>query len=368
MIPHYLLNLAGLAFRPACGRCSFAVLRLIGIAGVCFLPTTALALKYTPRQQQLTVDPAMPHWRPGAVVVKPDEELNLVGADIMDKITYDWIELFREAYPELSVTIEARGSNTGAPALVSGRAQLAPVGREFLPTDDRLFVDKFGYHALAIRVATGAASVLHKTAALVVMVSKENPIQGLTLPQLDAICSRTRARGHAPVAVWGDLGLTGEWAGRSIPIYGLESNGIEKFFKMVVMQDGEWREGVHYVKNDGFVSFGTVAAKRIANDIGGITYGALSNVTPDVKVVPLAEKEGGPFIMPTVESVYRHAYPLSRYAYIYVNRAPGRPLEPKVKEFLKMVLSMEGQQVIAKEGIYIPLTPEVVREELAKLE
>jgi phosphate transport system substrate-binding protein len=106
----------------------------------------------------------------------------------------------------------------------------------------------------------------------------------------------------------------------------------------------------------------------MAQKPGGLTYALLSNVTPNVKVVPLADKEGEPFLAPTVANVYSHRYPLSRYVYIFVNRPPGKPLEPKIKEFLKLVLSREGQDVVAKEGVYIPLTPEVVREELARLE
>jgi phosphate transport system substrate-binding protein len=99
-----------------------------------------------------------------------------------------------------------------------------------------------------------------------------------------------------------------------------------------------------------------------------LTYALLANVTPNVKVLPLAEKAGDPFLEPTVENVYSHRYPLSRYVYIFVNRPPGKALEPKIKEFLKAVLSLEGQDIVAREGVYIPLTPQMVREELARLE
>jgi phosphate transport system substrate-binding protein len=106
----------------------------------------------------------------------------------------------------------------------------------------------------------------------------------------------------------------------------------------------------------------------MATHPGGLTYALLANVTPNVRVVPLSENDGGPSYMPTVENVYSHKYPLSRYVYIYVNRPPGKPLEPKIKEFLKCVLSREGQDVVAKEGVYVPLTADVVQEELKKLD
>jgi phosphate transport system substrate-binding protein len=287
----------------------------------------------------------------------------------MDEITLGWVRLFRKAYPRLSVTMEARASGTGGPALTEGRAHLAPVGRELLPPEEKAFVDKFGYKPFAIRVATGSVGSLGKTATSVVFVDKDNPIQGLTMAQLDAIYSKTRLRGHADIRTWGDLGLKGEWAARPIHLYGLKPvNGIEQFLKQRLLLGGEYREGIQFVKGKGFTHAFTVAAEDMAHSPGGLTYALLSNVTSNVKVVPVADKEGAPFLAPTVENVYSHAYPLSRFVYIFVNRPPGKALEPKVKEFLQLVLSREGQDVVAREGVYIPLTPEMVREERAKLE
>src|SRR5947199_111367 len=188
-------------------------------------------------------------------------------------------------------------------------------------------------------------------------------------PQLDAIYSKTRRRGHADIRTWGDLGLNGEWAARPIHLYGLKPvNGIEQFLKQRLLLGGEYRDGIEFVKGKGFTHAFTVAAEDMAHKPGGLTYALLSNVTPNVKVLPIAPKEGAPYVAPTLENVYSHAYPLSRYVYIYVNRPPGKPLEPKVKQFLELVLSREGQDVVAAEGVYIPLTPETVREERAKLD
>jgi phosphate transport system substrate-binding protein len=327
------------------------------------------ALKYAPVQHHLTVDPSIPAWHPGTLQIQPEEEFNLVGADVMDEMTLGWAKLFRQAYPQLSVTIEARASGAGGPALVDGRAHAAPVGRELLPAEEKAFVDKFGYEPLAIRVATGSVSSLGKTAASVVLVDKDNPIQGLTFAQLDAIYSKSRKRGHAEIKTWGDLGLKGEWAKRPIHLYGLKPpNGIERYFKQRVMLGGDWRDGIENVKGEGFTHAFTVAAHDMAKRPGGLTYALLANVTPDVKVVPLAEKDHDPFVAPSTATVAAHTYPLSRYVYIFVNRPPGKALEPKTKEFLQLVLSREGQQVIADEGVYIPLNADVVREELRKLE
>jgi phosphate transport system substrate-binding protein len=345
-------------------------MRFAKLATLCaLLSAPAFALKYAAPEHDLAADASLPSWKPGGLAVQPEEELNLVGADVMDEMTLGWVKAFRKAYPRLSVTMEARASGSGGPALTEGRAHLAPVGRELLPAEEKAFVDKFGYRPLAIKVATGSVGSLGKTATSVIFVDKDNPIPGLTMAQLDAIYSKSRKRGHADIRTWGDLGVEGEWAARPIHLYGLKPvNGIEQFLKQRVLEGGEYREGIEFVKGKGFTHAFTVAAEDMARRPGGLTYALLSNVTPNVKVVPIAEKEGAPFVAPTLENVYSHAYPLSRYVYIYVNRPPGKPLEPKVKEFLELVLSREGQDVVAREGVYIPLTPQTVRDERAKLD
>jgi len=330
---------------------------------------SAQALKYAAIEHHLKVDPAIAHWTPGRVDSVPEEEISLVGADVMDEITLGWAKIYRKAYPRLSVTMEAKASGAGAPALVAGKADLAPVGREMLPAEHDAFVAKFGYEPTAIKVATGSVGSLGKTATSIIMVDKDNPVAGLSLAQLDAIYSTSRKRGHAPISTWGDLGLTGAWKDKPIHLYGLKSpNGIEQYVKMVVLEGGTYKGDIQFTKGVGFTHAFTVAAQDMATHPGGLTYALLANVTPNVKVVPLSANDGGPYLMPTLPNVYSHAYPLSRYVYIYINRPPGKAIPPKVKEFLKLVLSREGQEVVANEGVYIPLTPQVVREELGKLD
>jgi phosphate transport system substrate-binding protein len=335
--------------------------------------TPAFALKYAAVEHHLKVDPSIAAWKPGEVTTVPEEELSLVGADVMDEICLGWAKIFRQAYPHLSVTLDLRASGTGAPGLIAGakapNSVIAPVGREMLPAEEKAFVEKFGYEPFRIKVATGSVGSLGKTATSIVMVDKDNPIKGLSLAQLDAIYSTTRKRGDADINTWGDLGLGGEWAARPIHKYGLKApNGIEWFFKIEVLEMGDYKDDIQFVKGRGFTHAFNVAAEDMAQHPGGITYALLANVTPNVKVVPLSVNDGGPYLAPTLENVYSHKYPLSRYVYIYVNRKPRTPLEPKIKEFLKMVLSQQGQDVVAKEGVYIPLLPAVVKEELAKLD
>jgi phosphate transport system substrate-binding protein len=194
----------------------------------------AFALKYAEPEHNLKVDPSMPSWQPGEVKSEPEEELNLVGADIMDEISLGWVKIYRKQYPRLSLTMDLRASGAGAPGLVSGKGDLAPVGREMFPAEEKSFVDKYGYKPTLIRVATGSVGSLGKTASSVILVDKDNPIDCLSLPQLDAIYSKTRKLGYKDVKTWGDLGAKGDWASRPIHLYGLKPvNGIEQYFKMV---------------------------------------------------------------------------------------------------------------------------------------
>ena len=152
---------------------------LLAVAGMLFASTPTLALKYAAPEHNIKVDKAIAPWVPGPLDVEPEEEFHVVGADVMDEMTLGWIKEFRKAYPRLSVTMEARASGAGAPALVAGTAHVAPVGRELLPAEHKAFVEKFGYEPLAIKVATGSAASLGKTAASLILVDKDNPIKGL---------------------------------------------------------------------------------------------------------------------------------------------------------------------------------------------
>lgn len=339
----------------------------VGSAAVWLAP--ANALKYAKREHNIKPDPKLPVWTPGPLVTEPEEEFNIVGADVMDEMTLGWAKMMRKAYPRLSVTVEARASGSGGPALTNGIAHAAPVGRELLPAEAEGFRQKFGYEATAFRVATGSVGSLGKTAASIIMVDKANPISCMSLQQLDDLYSTTRKRGGQDISKWGDLGLTGAWADRPIHLYGLKSpNGIEWYFKMRVMEMGDYKSNIQFVKGKGFTHAFNVAADDMAQKPGGLTYALLANIQPNTKAISLSETTGGKCVYPTTQTVYDHSYPLSRFVYVYVNRKPGEKLLPKTKEFLRAILSREGQQQVSNDGVYLPLQPNVVREELARLE
>src|SRR5438132_1007461 len=275
---------------------------LTALSVICATP--AFALKYAEPEHNLKVDPSISSWQPGEVKSEPEEELNLVGADIMDEISLGWVKIYRKQYPRLSLTMDLRASGAGAPGLVSGKGDLAPVGREMFPAEEKSFVDKYGYKPTPIRVATGSVGSLGKTAASVILVDKDNPIDCLSLPQLDAVYSKTRKLGYKEVNTWGDLGAKGDWASRPIHLYGLKAvNGIEQYFKMAAMNGGEYRDGIEWAKSKGLTHAFTVAAKEMATKPGGLTYAMLANVTPNVKVLKVS-KDGGTCYAPTVKNVY----------------------------------------------------------------
>jgi phosphate transport system substrate-binding protein len=348
---------------------SYALMGLVAASAVAAIAPPAAALKYAEPSHKMKPDRSIPHWRPGPLETEPEEAVNIVGADVMDEMTLGWAKLVRKAYPRLSVTIEARASGSGAPGLISGKGHLAPVGREMLPAEEAAFTEHFGYAPTRFRVATGSVGSLGKTAASIIMVDKDNPISCLSLLQLDAIYSKDRLRGGNAVSTWSDLGVTGNWASRPIHLYGLRHpNGIESYFQERVMNGGAYRDDIDFVKGAGFVHAFNVAAKDMAKRPGGLTYALIANIEANTRVVPLSEEDGGKCVSPTTKTIYDHSYALSRYVYIYVNKAPDKPLEPKVAEFLRAVLSYEGQKAVADDRVYIPLMPSVVQEERTKLE
>lgn len=313
-----------------------------------------------------TLDQSLPGFVPGPPL---QGKLHSVGADTMDVITFGWIQMFRRAYPEMEVTMEARSSLTAAPALINGLAEIAPVAQEFPPSEKAIFQQKFGYPPLLIRVAGGSYMTANRSHALAVYVHRDNPLRRLSLDQLDAIFSSSRKRGHREVTTWGDLGLEGEWASRPITLYSIRRpNGIVNYFQHRVLQEGEFKATVRERANSNDSGALAAVVASIAADPGGIGYAGFAHATPAVRSLALAEKPEGPFIAGTLATVADHSYPLSRWIYIAVNRPPGQPLSPAVRAFLQLVLSRDGQAIVAQDVGFLPLPASVAHDELAKLD
>jgi len=305
----------------------------------------ALALGAAPAAATVTVDAAIP---PYAKVGGISGSLSSVGSDTLNNVMTLWGESFKQQYPNVRIQIEGKGSSTAPPALISGTAQLGPMSREMKPTELDEFEKKFGYPPTRIRVAIDA---------LAVYVNKDNPLEHLTLGQVDAIFSKTRScGGSADLATWGALGLQGSWAQKPISLYGRNSaSGTYGFFKEHALCNGDYKDTVKEQPGSASVVQG------VTEDMYGIGYSGIGYKTSGVKTLALS-KTGDTFISTDADNVYSGKYPLARFLYIYVNQPPNRPVDPLVKEFLNFVLSQQGQGVVVKDG-YLPLTAKMVTQE-----
>jgi phosphate transport system substrate-binding protein len=301
--------------------------------------------------EPVQVDPAIPAYQTTSGVAG---NLNSIGSDTLNNLMTLWAEAFRAKYPNVRIQIEGKGSSTAPPALIDGTAQVGPMSREMKPTEIDAFEKKFGYPPTAYRVAVDA---------LAVYVNKENPLSQLSMAQVDAIFSKTRKCG-GPMAIeqWSQLGLEGMYASRRMSLYGRNSaSGTYGYFKEHALCGGDFRDDVKEQPGSASVVQG------VTEDTFGIGYSGIGYKTSSVKALELSAKEGAPFSKAEPGDVYAGKYPLARFLMIYVNQAPGRPIDPLVREFLRLVLSREGQEVVVKDG-YLPLTAAIYQQEHGKLE
>lgn len=297
------------------------------------------------------VDPALPGYQkvPGV-----SGNLSSVGSDTLANLATLWAEEFKRVYPNVNIQIQAAGSSTAPPALTEGTSNVGPMSREMKSKEIEAFEAKYGYKPTGIAVAIDA---------LAVYVHKDNPIKGLTMAQVDAIFSSTRKCGApADITKWDQLGGTGALAGKEIQLYGRNSvSGTYGYFKENGLCKGDFKNNVNEQPGSASV------VQSVATSVNAIGYSGIGYKTSGVRAVPLAKKEGDPFIEADETNAVSGKFPLARPLYIYVNKAPGKPLDPMVKEFMTLVLSKEGQQVVEKDG-YVPLPAAVAAKELAKLQ
>ena len=311
---------------------------------------TVLACGLLPAQT-VQVDPNLPDYEK-----VPGVSGNLVGigSDTLNIMMDMWLKEFQKIYPTVTGAYRGEGSSTAPPALLEGTAQLGPMSRAMKPEEIDKFEKRFGYKPTQIVVAIDC---------LAVYVHKDNPIQGLTMAQVDAIFSSTRKRGHADIRTWGEAGLKDPaWANLPISLYGRNSvSGTYAFFKEHALAKGDFKDTVKEQPGSAGVIHG------VANERAAIGYSGIGYRTADVRAIPLAKSADGPFVEPTFENALKGEYPLARSLYIYVNKKPNEPLPLLVAEFLKFVLSKQGQQIVVKDG-FGPLPLKIIQRERQKLE
>jgi len=299
----------------------------------------------------IVLDPALKNYMKVSGV---SGNVNSIGSDTLNNLMTLWAEGFRKQYPNVKIQIEGKGSSTAPPALIEGTAQLGPMSRAMKNTEVDAFERKFRYKPTVFPVAIDA---------LAVYVNKDNPIKGLTLAQVDAIFSKSRRWGHNEnIQLWKQAGWDGESGSSPISIYGRNSaSGTYGFFKEHALKNGDFKDEVKEQPGSASV------VQSVSEDQAGIGYSGIGYLTSNVRAVPLGEKEGMPFKEATQQNADNGSYPLWRHLYIYVNKAPNKPLDPIVGEFIKFIYSKDGQKVVVKDGFF-PLKADMIEKELKKLE
>lgn len=300
--------------------------------------------------KKISLDPDLKPYQPVSGI---SGNLSSVGSDTLNNLMALWAEKYKSYYPNVGIQIEGKGSSTAPPALINATAQLGPMSRTMKSKEIDDFEKKYGYKPTEMRVAVDS---------LAVFVHKDNPIKSLSLEQVDAVFSKSRRRGAKEAKTWGDLGLTGEWADKPISKFGRNSaSGTYGFFKEHVLKNGDYRDDVKEQPGSASVVLG------VHTDKYAIGYSGIGYATSGVRALPIAEKAGSEAFAANQQNAYSGDYPIARFLFIYVNKAPNRALEPLTREFFKLVLSKEGQEVVVKDG-YFPIPASIADEERKKIE
>ena len=279
--------------------------------------------------------------------------LKHVGSDTMNNLVALWTEGFKKFYPSVREGIEGKGSSSAPPALMEGTGTFGPMSRPWKSHEIDSFKDQFGYAPTVIPTAIDM---------LTVYVHKDNPINGLSLQQVDAIFSKNRNGGmQKDIVSWGQLGLTGIWQGKPIRLYGRNSaSGTYGYFKEHALFRGDFKSSVQEQPGSSSV------IQSIANDRFGIGYSGIGYKTAAVRAIPLSSTERGKLVTPNAENAYSGKYPLIHFLYLSVNYKPGSELEPLRREFLRYVLSANGQADVLEVG-YLPVTYKISQRSLRRI-
>jgi len=298
--------------------------------------------------QAVQVDPKLPVYEP---VQGVSGSIKSVGSDTMNNLMALWTEGFKKMYPAIKPEIEGKGSSTAPPALIAGTSNFGPMSRNMKESEIDEFEEAFGYKPTALPTSIDM---------LAVYVNKDNPIEGLTLQQVDAIFSKTRQGGHASdIRTWGQAGLGGEWQNQPISLYGRNSaSGTYGYFKSKALFKGDYKDSVKEQPGSSSVVQG------VATDRFGIGYSGIGYKTADVRAIPLSK--GDKMVPATAEHAYTGDYPLARFLYLYINHEPNTELDPLRREFIRYIFSKQGQDDVLKAGYY-PVTAEIAKRTLSSV-
>ena len=315
-----------------------------------FAAMMAANMAFSAAATAVELDPQLPSYK---TVGSLAGQIKSVGSDTMGELMKQWAEGFKGLYPNVTIDADAKGSSTAPTALVEGASQLGPMSRSMEKKEANAFQSKYGYPPASTPVAVDA---------LAIYVNKDNPIQCLTVQQVDQIFSKDHWNsGGINITTWGDAGLTGDWANRPITLFGRNSqSGTHQIFKEIVLYNGEFKNELKEQPGSSEV------VQNVAGDKYAIGYSGIGFLNSGVRAVPLAASQGDKCYDTSAESAYGGKYPLARYLYVYFNKNPSQALDPSIEEFLKYVLSKDGQAITIKAGFY-PITNSVRMNNLRRL-
>ncbi len=310
---------------------------------ICKAAVVAAVMGTAPLVSASGVEDGLPEYQ---VAQGVSGNLSSIGSDTLANLMTLWAEEFKRAYPNVNIQIQAAGSSTAPPALTEGTSNLGPMSRKMKDKEIEAFESRYGYKPTAVPVAIDA---------LAVYVHKDNPIEGMSIADVDAVFSSTRKCGaKADITNWGSLGLEGAWQSRDIQLFGRNSvSGTYGYFKQEALCKGDYKNTVNEQPGSASV------VQSVSTSINGIGYSGIGYKTSSVRAVPLSKKPGEEPVAATPENAVHGSYPLSRFLYVYVNKDPNKPLSPLEREFIKLVYSRQGQDVVVKDG-YIPLPAQVI--------
>jgi phosphate transport system substrate-binding protein len=295
--------------------------------------------------------------------------------DFMGHLVKSWEDGFARYQPGVKFDYRMYGTASSIGALYAGAGDIAIRGEEINPFEIAAFEQVLHYPPLAIEIATGSLDVRNMNFAQIFFVHTDNPISQLTMVQLDAIFGYEHRRGDRPIRTWGQLGLKGEWADRPIHLYGWRIDDDFSAFLQIALLGGSHRwncdlkEFAHIVRPDGSTyDSGQQILDALAQDRYGIAVSNLRYRNAQVKPLALAVRNGETHYEATKDNLIYRKYPLTRIVPAYINRSPGKPADPRVREFLRYILSREGQLDIVRDGGYLPLSKESALEQFKKLE
>ena len=367
-------SLPGPVAFPRCASRSRSA-RAAGLAGLAAVVLAGLCPAPALRAQAEAPEAALPAYEPhpveipkSAPYVLPDGSVYIVGDDGMDAMLGRFNALFTQTHPGIRFTMLLKGSSTGIGGLTAGVSALAPMGRDAWQVDLSGFREAYGYAPTDVRIGyDGYTRPGHKSPPAI-YVNARNPLAGLTLDQVRRIFTSGNAKGD--LTHWSQLGLKGAWAKRAIHPYGpRDEGGLATAMRLTLMGKLPFAGSYEPLPKLADI-IGAVAEDPYG--IALVGFFDAPSATPLVKLVPLAARKDGPAVAPLYDAVHNGQYPLAPALHLYVNRTPGKPLDPLVKEYLRLALSREGQAIIGgekdnEEG-FVPLTAAAATAELGKLE